>query len=126
MRISDCGFNHQSRERQRPASAVGRQESVGRVKSPKSKVQMEKRCNSRITDHESRVTRKLGGRTNPFRRKPKATKGKGRMLRHVTDQFLRSGADLLSRCGSSRPAMTARAAVTIKEAYADGLRPERH
>ncbi len=96
------------------------------MKSPKSKVQMEKRCNSRITDHESRVTRTVGGRTNPFRRKPKATKGQGCMLRHVADECLRSGTDLPSHSGSSRPATTARATVTIKAAYADGLRPKRH
>jgi hypothetical protein len=75
---------------------------------------------------EGRTGETLIGRTKPFARKAKATKVKGRMLRHVADGSSRSRADWLSRCGSSRPAMTTRATVTIKAAYADGLRSERH
>ena len=49
MRISDCGFKGQSRERKRP-----------------------------VTDHGPRITQKLSGRTKPFRRKVNAAREKGR------------------------------------------------
>ncbi len=75
---------------------------------------------------EGQTGERLIGRTKPFARNAKATKGKGHVLRNLADGYSRACVNRPSQCESSRPAMTVCATVTIKVAYADGLRLARH